>query len=282
MYGMVTGSVAGVIRVGDPDAVTGKVICGQPRRWPIPPKQQPPARREVRPRREARPTQARRRRPSRRARSPGRLSDDDSDPAEAVLRLVRPGLTATINLRDFQRVALSNPEGFVALSLLGHLLAVRYCLRLFGEFPFAPSFVERLSYRAGTPLGRNAARRVVRQLRDAGVIVLVGSYRGAYRVLQPSGFQVPMYRVAGAVHVRGRLPSSARPRRRPRSAKAKASVAGPPSVKGQGWWCHPLFGNPDGLPPPHVRDEVIQRWTSTAWLNEERHRENEFYGGPAT
>jgi hypothetical protein len=111
---------------------------------------------------------------------------------------------------------------------------------------------------------------------------LVGSYRGAYRVLQPSGFRVPMYRISGAVHTRSRLPSSARPVRRPRSATAKASVAGSPSVKGQPWWGqpwwrHPLFGNPDGLPPPCVSETLLRRWKSPAFLIAEKSREAEFY-----
>jgi hypothetical protein len=100
-------------------------------------------------------------------------------------------------------------------------------------------------------------------------------------VTEPSGYCVRLYCVTGAVHVRGRLPSSARPTRRPRSATATASVAGGRSVKGRGWWCHPLFGNPDGLPPPHFSRKRLRLWASASYLRWERRREADFYGGSA-
>jgi hypothetical protein len=113
------------------------------------------------------------------------------------------------------------------------------------------------------------------------VIVPTGAYREEHHKLETGGYYVRLYRVTGAVHVRGRLPSSARPTRRPRSATAKASVAGSRSVKGRGWWRHPLFGNPDGLPPPHVSVKRLRLWASASYLRWERRREADFYGRSA-
>jgi hypothetical protein len=273
---MTAGSVAGVIRCGDPDAITGRFVCGQARRVPtasVPAR--PPARSGTR-RAQAR------RRPSRRARAPARLADDDgSQPADAVLKLVRPGRTAIITLTEGQRVALHDPDGLRALSLLAHLLAVRDPLDPDGEFPLTEKFVLRLSKRAGSEVGRNAARRVITRLRDAGVLVPAGSYRAAYTVVQPSGFRVPLWRLGPDVRVTTGRRSSANPPRRFRSATDQASVAGPRSRKPQPWWRHGLFGNPVGVPPVGVRDDVLRRWRSAKHFSAETCRENEFYAGSA-
>jgi hypothetical protein len=125
------------------------------------------------------------------------------------------------------------------------------------------------------------------------VIVPAGAYREEHHKLETGGYYVRLYRVTGAVHVRGRLPSSARRVRRgrlpssarrvrrARSATATASVAGSRSVKGRGWWCHPLFGNPDGLPPPCVSKTLLRRWEADWYLRAEKRREADFYGGSA-
>jgi hypothetical protein len=274
---MTTGAVVGVVRVGEPDAICGKVICGQVRHVPRPAS---PVRRSAHP---AARRGGSRQRPSRRARSPGRLADDEDgseEPADAdaVLRLVSPGRTAIINLRPYQRVALADAEGVLAVSLLSHLLAVRPALGLHGDFPFTPDFVVRLAKRAGVEVGRNASRRVVSRLAEAEVLIAAGSYRAAYLLLQPSGFRVPLWRVGPAAHVPG-LRSSAKPLKRLRSATDQASVAGPRQVKR--WWRDPLTGNPDGRPPPCVPRDVRNRWASASHLREEKRREKRFYEGSA-
>src|SRR5262249_22386513 len=150
---MTTGAVVGAIRVGDPDAITGKVVCGKARRRPMPARQARPPAPSGPPGGQGPP------RSPRRPRGPARPAHDgDRELADAVLRLVRRGRTAIINLTESQRVALSDPEGLLALSLLGHLLAARYAAGVVGEFPLTEKFVRRLSTRIGIEVGRNAAR----------------------------------------------------------------------------------------------------------------------------
>jgi hypothetical protein len=251
-----------------------------------------PARRQVALSRVA-PRSRPRRRPAGRARAPARLTDDPELPSatarkggspprgitrgDAVMAEIRPGRSGDLDLTRSQRSALSDQEGLDALSILGHLIAARHAAGEDGRVPLTEQFVLWVARRLRLPVGRNGARRVVRRLKTAGVVAPAGSYRQSYGVL-PRGFRVPCFRVTVAVWLGSRRLRSAPPRRRLRSATHQASNAAHHKLKSLAWWQHPLFGHPDGLPPPGTSSEVRRRWRSGKHRKAEAQRSIVFYG----
>ena len=81
-----------------------------------------------------------------------------------------------------------------------------------------------------TGMSEHRARAVRNDLVRSGHLVEVGCYRG-----RRHGFWVKLYRV---VQPEASVTSSVRRTRRVKRDERKT------------WWLHPLFGTPDGRPPP--------------------------------
>jgi hypothetical protein len=203
-----------------------------------------------------------------------RLGPRGVPPEDLVLRHVEAGSAVVLNLTPEQRHALSDHEGQRALSLLCHLLLARHAADQPDELPLTEQFILRLACRLRIPLGRNAARRVIARLKATGVIVPLGSYRQAYGI-NPGAYKVTLWIVTPIAWVGTRPRSFAGPRKRPRSATRTASVATPGQHKLDPWWQHPLFGNPDGRPPPGTKPKRLERWASQPHLAHEQRRERE-------
>jgi len=97
--------------------------------------------------------------------------------------------------------------------------------------------------------GVDPARHLVGSDELAGVPESSGSYRQRYRRSGArSGFRVRLFRLGTTA-----------------SAKGKASVGKRRTVKRSRpvrWWAHPLFGDPNGRPPPHLGLEAARRMRS--------------------
>jgi hypothetical protein len=81
------------------------------------------------------------------------------------------------------------------------------------------------------------------------VLESAGSYRQRYRSSAArSGFRVPLFRLGASA-----------------TAKRRASVGKRTRVKRTRpvrWWAHPLFGEPNGRPPPHIGLAAARRMRS--------------------
>jgi hypothetical protein len=98
-------------------------------------------------------------------------------------------------------------------------------------------------------IGEHRAEALVRYLRTVRRIVEVGSYKA-----KRHGFRVTIYRL---MQPAGSVTSSVRKNSR---------------VKPRAWWQHPLFGTPDGKPPPGTTKKQRKRWRSGLFRAYERER----------
>ena len=180
--------------------------------------------------------------------------------ASTVLAHVQPGHSVAPPLTPEQRAALADDEGRRALSYLGHYVhALRQTERETGrklDIVLAPSFVQRMGFRMGEHVGRNEARRLVRRLLP--LLDFVGVYRRAYDSRSVyAGFRVDRWSLRVVTASPGRTKACIATRRKPSLRK---------------WWMHPLFGNPDGLPPPGVGKRKRHQWVSNRHEVWERER----------
>ena len=174
-----------------------------------------------------------------------------AEPLVELMRHVRPGHVVVVGPTREQAGKLRSPLGREALSILQHFLhARRLVTRRGGEladldpqpFPLTEQVVHQISARVGSGLGQKKSRRVAQLLVESGLLRRRGSYRRAYTRGPASPHRVALYFLARLV---GGDPQN------------EASVGKWRSVKRQSerqlaerWWTHPLFGTPDGLPPP--------------------------------
>jgi hypothetical protein len=185
----------------------------------------------------------------------------------AVLAMVVPGRSARLCLTADQKRAFRDRDGRIALAVVRHLVAARRSAGFLSRgaadtFPLTDAGIQRVAGRLGDQVGIKRCREMRRRLIAAGIIEAVGSYRRAYSLRVPSGFRVLLYRLAVAATATGRRVRGA--------PHLPASVGRGGLVKRPRWWEHPLFGTPDGLPPPGIsrrvarrmrsRDEVEQSW----------------------
>jgi len=112
------------------------------------------------------------------------------------------------------------------------------------RMPVTVGFVQ-----ARTGMAEHQARRIRNELVERGALVPVDKYQG-----KKHGFWVTVYRVI-----------------QPR-ASVTASVRRTRTVKPRFWWQHPLFGTPDGEPPPGTPRKQRKRWRSGLFRAYEKER----------
>ncbi len=163
---------------------------------------------------------------------------------DAVLAALKPESVYHLNLRSTQRAALRDGDGPLALSIVQHLLAARSRVaagrRAWEPTPLRAETVPRIAYRLGHKVGEHRCRRMVHRLREAGVLVEAGSYRGS------SGYRVALYSIAVKAGARVL---------RTNQASVLSTRASNPSKRRYEWpeWTHPLFGDSSGSHPPAFR-----------------------------
>jgi hypothetical protein len=174
---------------------------------------------------------------------------------ERVLGDVRRGKVAYLSLTAAQKRAFREPDGAVALDVVRHLLGARPATPK--RFPLTEGAFQAVARKLGHEVAQKRCRHLIALLRDTGVIETAGHYRQPYRnSAARSGFCVLLF-------CRGCALRSVRVR----GAKRQRPVGKGAPVKRNSrlrWWQHPLFGDPQGLPPPpELRrmkslDEVFQ------------------------
>jgi hypothetical protein len=165
-----------------------------------------------------------------------------------VLASVQTGRTIPLSLTPTQKSAFRDRDGRLALSVLRHLLGARaISVRPSTPrdlFPLTEATFQAIARRLGYRVGIKRSRQLLRRLTAAGVIASSGSYRQRYRNGPGStGFRVTLYRLKALVGF-----SSASSSRK-RAVGRHSAVKRNPHLR---WWHHPLFGTPDGRPPPEL------------------------------
>jgi len=145
-----------------------------------------------------------------------------------VLANVCRGRVAYLAMTPEEKRARRDPEGQIALDVLRHLLGARPMNP--ERFPLAEDAFQAIARRLGYVLGQKRCRRMVRRLREVGVVGLCGQYRQPYRnSAVRSGFCVRLYKLGRRL-------------RAPRLAKRKRPVGKHTPVKRDlraRWWQHP-------------------------------------------
>jgi hypothetical protein len=175
---------------------------------------------------------------------------------EAVLAEVRPGRVVYLDLTREQRRALSDPDGQTALDVLRHLLGAREAMNAPERFPLTEETFCAVARKLGRPVGQKRARRLAARLVESSVVGNSGHYRQPYRYSEPrDGFHVRLYKLIAGVRqlpLKTQLPVGKRQRVKRRSRPRER----------RRWWQHPLFGMPDGRPPPGIRKDVAKKMRS--------------------
>jgi hypothetical protein len=173
-------------------------------------------------------------------------------PLERVLANIVPGRDQRLRLSERQRRELGDRDGRIALQVLRALARARRVTRKprFTEpFPLTEDAFQAIARRLGLSIGDKRTRAIIKRCVALGVLESAGSYRQRYRrSAGRSGFQVPLFRLGTSA-----------------AAKRKASVGKRRSVKRSRrvrWWAHPLFGEPNGRPPPQFGLEAARRMQS--------------------
>jgi hypothetical protein len=187
-------------------------------------------------------------------------------PLERVLANVVPGRDQRLRLSERQRRELNDRDGRIALQVLRALVRARrggnrapkstnratptQSRFLSPElFPLTEDAFQAIARRLGHQVGDKRARAIIKRCTALGVLESAGSYRQRYRRSGTrSGFRVPLFRLKTTA-----------------AAKRKASVGKRRTVKRSRpvrWWAHPLFGEPNGRPPPHLALEAARRMRS--------------------
>lgn len=154
-----------------------------------------------------------------------------------VLAAVRPGNAVRLSLTPAQKRALADPDGRIALNVVRHLLGARASSVKHGKardaFPVTAETFAAVARKLGTPVGTKRARALTHRLRAADVLTFSGSYPQRYG----SRYRVKLYRLGTvAASLLSQLPVGRR-----QVVKRKKRLR---------WYEHPLFGEPDGRPPP--------------------------------
>jgi len=110
--------------------------------------------------------------------------------------------------------------------------------------PVTVSFVQ-----ARTGMAEHQARRIRNELVERGALVPVGKYQG-----RKHGFWITIYRVVQP------------------AASVTSSVRRTRVVKRSPWWQHPIFGTPDGKPPPGTSNRQRKWWRSSRFHAAEKRR----------
>jgi len=119
-----------------------------------------------------------------------------------------------------------------------------------GTFPLTEAVFQAVALKLDHHVGIKRVRRVLRRLISEGVLSPAGSYRQVYRSGKGnSGYRVRLYTLTVAV----------RAARSKRAVGKRGAVKGTPTTR---WWQHPLFGEPDGKPPPHLGRRQAARMRS--------------------
>jgi hypothetical protein len=173
-------------------------------------------------------------------------------PLEQVLANVVRGRDQRLRLSEKQRRELDDRDGRIARQVLRALVRARQATPTVScaeQFPLTEDAFQAIARRLGHQVGDKRARAIIRRLTTMGVLESAGSYRQRYRSSAVrSGFRVPLFRLGTTA-----------------AAKRKASVGKRRSVKRSRpvrWWAHPLFGEPNGRPPPHLGLEAARRMRS--------------------
>ena len=182
---------------------------------------------------------------------------------DEVVALVTPGVTVPLRLTEIQRRAIRADRKLArAVKTYQHQEAARARLpeaQRRDHAPFTPEGADRISRRAGLEgMCRGDWQRSIRRMAALGIIgpVPIEDERGkpdtAHYHRRASGHRVTLWRClilwlrkSGAgVKRTGDERGSVKPRPRPR------------------WWAHPLFGCPDGRPPPGMTRRQRRMWRS--------------------
>jgi hypothetical protein len=175
---------------------------------------------------------------------------------EQVLANVVPGRVVSLELSREQKRAFRDRDGQIALHVLQHLLGAREAVNAPERFPLTEEMFCAVARKLGCPVGQKRARRLSGRLVENGVIGGSGQYRQKYRNTEArDGFFVSLFRLI--VGVRQRPPKSQRAVGNRRSVKRQSS-----SKPRRRCWEHALFGMPDGLPPPGIRQAVAKKMRS--------------------
>jgi hypothetical protein len=134
--------------------------------------------------------------------------------------------------------------------VLRHLLGARAERRDPERFPLTEAAFQAVARKLGHNVGQKKSRHLTARLLEAGVLVRAGQYRQPYRdSAVRSGFRVALFALA----------------RHARSATSKRPVgksSRPGRKQRPRWWCHPLFGDIWGLPPPEIPGRDLRRMRS--------------------
>jgi hypothetical protein len=173
-------------------------------------------------------------------------------PLEQVLANVVPGRGQRLRLSERQRRELDDRDGRIALQVLRALVRARKATRnprATELFPLTEDAFQAIARRLGHQVGDKRARAIIKRCIALEVLEGAGSYRQRYRSSAArSGFRVPLFQLGTSA-----------------AAKRKASVGKRRTVKRSGpvrWWAHPLFGEPNGRPPPHLEPRDARRMFS--------------------
>ena len=116
-------------------------------------------------------------------------------------------------------------------------------------FPLAEDAFQAIAHRLGLSIGDKRTRAIIKRCIALGVLESAGSYRQRYRNSSArSGFRVTLFQLGTSA-----------------AAKRKASVGKRRTVKRSRpvrWWAHPLFGEPNRRPPPHLEPRDARRMFS--------------------
>ncbi len=176
-----------------------------------------------------------------------------------VLAAIQPGHSIPIPLTRDQKQAFRDRDGKIALDVVRHLLAARATAAQPNtpreSFPLVEEMFAAIARKLiGTNrFGIKRSRTLIRRLRAAGIIEDAGSYRQYYARRGVSGFRVRLYRLG--VEIR----ALTAPRSRKRVIGSRGRVKG---VRRRTCWEHSLFGDYEGLPPPHLTKAERRRMRS--------------------
>jgi hypothetical protein len=177
----------------------------------------------------------------------------------AVLACVAAG-GPRLRLEAEQKRELADRDGRIGIAVVRALVRARALAVAPAappdEFPLTEQVFQAVARKLGREVGIKRVRLILRRLIAAGVLEPAGSYRQAYRTRGMSGFRVRLLRVAVSVQ---RIVRGVRPRRFEASIGTGRRVE---PVSRRRWWAHPLFGTPDGRPPPHLTAEAARRMRS--------------------
>jgi len=172
-----------------------------------------------------------------------------------VLAATVPGRVVRLTLTPRQTQDFRDPDGRVALNVVRHLLGARTASTK-GDppdsFPLTEATFQAVAARLGATVGIKRCRPLIRRLEAGEIVARSGSYRQRYTTQGSSGYRVRLYRL---------LVGAGRAAPRKRAVGRRAGVKSPRRAR---WWAHPLFGDPNGLPPPHLPLAQLRRMRSSA------------------